>query len=600
MSSSRAVEIKINKILAFCAGAILVSCGGGGGGGGGGVATPAPAPVPPPTYIISEGNSYSTLVPSLLYIDENMNGMRDANEKTVAPSSNGSFSFTTGNSSEVSCLKNLHILSEDPKNFTYNPSAGENLGITPFTTIFKDLQTTFGINYVDPSRTVSDVNCSTWEEYKLITAKNQIENITLKRVLKYDGATYDMLASNPTGPDTFDASASSKAQDLEKFYTSLLSIETNVKTDLQNLIIANLPGQNISLKTRSELDTSNLRIFLNSSGYPNPSTDLSPVAQNIDTIAVQAGLDFYLTLENYSGSYDNSFEVLIDDIKINNAGTILQKSTSCYINFSSICKVDPTFRNVIAYGTPRIRDILHKKTTRGVESFYSVENITDSSSLACSQVDNITLTDVSLANETRVYGYSEYLGTGTYNIDDLGCYVSSSNRTRWLDVTNFYSNGAYAAITTYFTQNSNQPSITNNFPTSINYDFYDEIDTPPDQIPAAYIDAFLALGTGGWNTFDTILSTESLRNTNVEVELFFITTEGRAGLVSAFIGRTSSVLVCVPIDGEAVSESISNADMASKNYTILDACRTQLTPTYQATTERSIRNKSPYRGFIDE
>ena len=86
----------------------------------------------------------------------------------------------------------------------------------------------------------------------------------------------------------------------------------------------------------------------------------------------------------------------------------------------------------------------------------------------------------------------------------------------------------------------------------------------------------------------------------MEVELFFITTEGRAGLVSAFIGRTSSVLVCVPIDGEAVSESISNADMASKNYTILDVCRTQLTPTYQATTERSIRNKSPYRGFIDE
>ena len=134
------MEIKINKILAFCAGAILVSCGGGGGGGGGGVATPAPAPAPPPTYIISEGNTYSTLVPSLLYIDENMNGMRDANEKTVAPSSNGSFSFTTGNSSEVSCLENLHILSEDPKNFTYNPSAGKNLGITPlqqFLRIFK-------------------------------------------------------------------------------------------------------------------------------------------------------------------------------------------------------------------------------------------------------------------------------------------------------------------------------------------------------------------------------------------------------------------------------------------------------------------------------
>ena len=86
----------------------------------------------------------------------------------------------------------------------------------------------------------------------------------------------------------------------------------------------------------------------------------------------------------------------------------------------------------------------------------------------------------------------------------------------------------------------------------------------------------------------------------MQVDLSFYTTEGRGGLVRAYIGRTSSVLVCVPIDGEVVSESISNADMASKNYTILDACRTQLTPTYQATTERPLRNKSPYRGFIDE
>ncbi len=583
----------------------IYSCGGGGGGGGGGSSpsTPSPPPAPPPTYTISEGNIYSSSTPGILFIDENLNGVLDANEKTVTPSSNGAFSFTTTNSGEVSCLEDLHIASEDPKSFTYNPSAGKNVGITPFTTILMDLQYTFPINYVDPSRSISDGNCSTWEEFKLNTSKGTIENITLKRVLKFDGATYDMLAADPTdGQTTFDSYASTKAQDLEKFYTSLASVEANVKADLQNLIITNLPGQNISLKTRSELDTSNYRIFLNPdfSKYPNPSTDLSPVAESVDTIAVQAGLDFYMTLEDYSGTYDNSFEVLIDDIKINNAGNILQKSEPCYINFSSICKVDPTFRNVIAYGTPSIRDILHKKTTRGVESFYTVENITDSSSLACNQTDNITLTDTTLTNETRIYRYAEYLGTGSYNIDDLGCYVTSSNRTRWLELRNFYSNGAYSIITLYFTQYSNQPAITNNFPAAIDYDWYDEIDTPPEQIPAAYIDAFLALGTGGWDSFDKILSTESLRNTNVQVDLTFYTAEKRGGLVTAYIGGSSSTLICVPIDGDVVGESVSNSDMANKNYTILDACREQLTQNYQATTEATISNKSPYRGYLDE
>ena len=81
---------KISFSLSFL---LILSCGGGGGGGGSAPA-PAPAPAPPPTYIISEGNTYSTSVPSLLYLDENMNGLRDSYEKTTTPGSDGSFSFS--------------------------------------------------------------------------------------------------------------------------------------------------------------------------------------------------------------------------------------------------------------------------------------------------------------------------------------------------------------------------------------------------------------------------------------------------------------------------------------------------------------------------
>ncbi len=79
----------------------------------------------------------------------------------------------------------------------------------------------------------------------------------------FDGVTFEALASDPAGADTFDAQAATKSQDLEKFYSSVQSIEQSVLTDVQNLIIENLPGQSISVTSRSELDSSNLRIFLN-------------------------------------------------------------------------------------------------------------------------------------------------------------------------------------------------------------------------------------------------------------------------------------------------------------------------------------------------
>ena len=575
----------------------IYSCGGGGGGGG---SQPAPAPViaPPPSYIIAEGTIFSSSLPSRLYIDENMNGMRDSYEKTATPSSNGAFSFTTTNSAEVSCLENFHILSETLKGFSYNPSAGLNIKINPFTTLFMDGQYA-GLNFPDPSRKIADADCTSYELHKLNRTKVLLENVVIPRMNAFDGVTYEALASDPAGADTFDAQAATKSQDLEKFYSSVQSIEQSVLTDVQNLIIANLPGQSISVKSRSELDSSNLRIFLNTDSYPNPSTDLSPIADSIDSVAVKAGLDFYLTLEDYAGTWDNTLDVFIEDMKINNAGNVLQNNNSCYINFSSICKVDPTFENVIAYGAPYIVDTLYKNTTRGTEAYYSIENIEDPASLTCTQTDNLSLTDSSLENETRVYKYREFLGSGTYNLNDFTCYVSNSSNWNSIEIDNLYSDSSQANFTLYFIRN-NRPSFVSSLPSSINYEFYDEVDTPPEQIPAAYINAFLDLGNGGFETIEKVISSEELRTSGMDLQLLFYTAESRAGLVRIIFGSSNSTLICIPIDGDSVSEQISNNDMATNNFATLDACRDQFVSNYQATSERNIRNNSPYRGLIDE
>ena len=86
----------------------------------------------------------------------------------------------------------------------------------------------------------------------------------------------------------------------------------------------------------------------------------------------------------------------------------------------------------------------------------------------------------------------------------------------------------------------------------------------------------------------------------MDLQLLFYTAESRAGLVRIIFGSSNSTLICIPIDGDSVSEQISNNDMATNNFTTLDACRTQFVSNYQATSERNIRNNSPYRGLIDE
>ena len=533
-----------------------------------------------------------------------MNGLRDSYEKTTTPGSDGSFSFSTTNSGEVACLKKHSILSESPLSFSHNPSEGLNVKINAFTSLFSDGQDTAPRNVVDPSRLASDENCSNYELFKLQRQTRYLRDITIQ-MEQYDNQTYEQISSNPSSPAEGSVITSSRQRDLEKFYASIGTVEAAVKTDLQTLIAANAPGINLSLKTRAELDFSNMRIFSNGSGYPNPSTDPSPVANNVDSIAAKAGLEIYASTPNYSGAYTNSFEVVITDMKISNAGKILQNNQSCYINFSSLCLIEPTFKNAIAYGEPLIRDTLHKTTARGIESFFSEEIITDSSTLACRDFNYITLTDTSLSNVTRTYEHEEILGEGTFNVEDLSCYVTQSNRGSWLAVYNYYSDGAYEGVRMYYNRNQNEPGITRNFPDSINYYNYDEVDTPPEQIPESYISAFLALGSGGWDTVNKVLADtdpiNSLWENGMLMVYVFANKDGRQGSVFVTFGLSNTTIVCIPIDGEYLEESVNHADTNAGNLTTLEICKTQLTRTYEPISERTqFANTSPYRGVIDD
>ena len=599
------------KTFIFSSSLLLIcSCGGGGGGGGASPSAAVSAP-PPPTYIISEGNIFSSSIPSRLFIDENMNGIGDAYEKTTSPNSDGSFSFSTTNSTEVECLKKLPIISDDPLNFSYNPSAGSNINMNAFTTIFFDYQSTYGKKDTNLSRIEADENCSPYEQFLFLFNKMNTESV-IAQMEKYDNQFYEQISSNPLNPSSGSVISDQRQKDLEKFYLSLQTIKSSVTSDIRNLLFASSPGLDVTVNTRGELDISNLRIFLNDSGYPNPSTDPSPKANSIDSIAVQAGLDIYLTVPNYAGSYENSFEAVISNIKIDNAGNVLQRKPfsstdgGCYINFSSLCKVDPTFKNVLAYGGAVIREFLHKKTSRGIESFSSEETITNTSSLACEDKNFIELTETDLSNLSRTYTYREFLGTGTYNPDDISCLVTQSSTSKYLGIDSRFTNGDRDAITLFYNDRTS-PGIVNAFPNEIDYYSYSDTNPPPEQIPAAYIDAFLALGEGGWETVNKILSNDIVGNSNslwadgAVLQYFFCHSTGQCGQVLAFFGIFNTEIICQPIDGELLQENISSRDMLEGNFNTLDLCKEQLTSSYQPIRSVSpLANMSPYRGVIDD
>jgi hypothetical protein len=81
----------------------------------------------------------------------------------------------------------------------------------------------------------------------------------------------------------------------------------------------------------------------------------------------------------------------------------------------------------------------------------------------------------------------------------------------------------------------------------------------------------------------------------------FANKDGRQGSVFVTFGLSNTTIVCIPIDGEYLEESVNHADTNAGNLTTLEICKTQLTRTYEPISERTqFRNRSPYRGAIDD
>ena len=112
---------------------------------------------------------------------------------------------------------------------------------------------------------------------------------------------------------------------------------------------------------------------------------------------------------------------------------------------------------------------------------------------------------------------------------------------------------------------------------------------------------FLAIGDGGWDSFDQIIFDERFDSQGTSIYLDYVNSEGRSGYIIIIFDPDSSndYAACDPIDAEVTTGSFTYNDIESLN-SIIDNCRTELTSSYTPTSTPNYSNKSPYRGLIND
>jgi len=581
-----------NTFLTVSSLIFLVSCGGGGGGG-----ASEPAPVAP-SYSIASGNIYTSTMPDSIYVDENMNGFKDSYEISVSPSTNGSFNISTSNQSKSSCLKNFPISSENPSIISLNNSQGNNVVINEFTSLYRRYLNNSSY-YIDTSRRENDNNdCSILETYSQKLTQRSMNN-SIKRMEIFDNHTYAQIAADPSIPPAGSEITGQRSQDISAFASSLNTIKNQITKELNDILSAS--NSNVTMVSNGFLDNSALRVFLNKDTYPNPSTDLSPVAQSISSIALPAYINFLGTWNDYAGTYDNTLYIQTIPF-ISSGGDIIQADLDCLINFTSQCKVNPTFTGILNSSSPTIYDSLHKNTSRGTEKWEQYLDIYSDTN-KCYRYERIGLTTTE-SNKVTNNLFRDGVALGNFNADDFDCYTYTNSNAKSVLVSNYHEDGTFDYIYIRYDSFLGEPVIFQPLPNrGINYDEYTDTNTPPEQIPSEYINVFQQIGSNQMTSFLAMISNSDFYSGGgggTLIAYFIRTPEGREGNAQAFFSGYNNVSIsCNPIDGETTGENITTGGLSSTN--IFDLCKSQLVNSYVATSSApDPSNISPFRGEINE
>lgn len=537
---------------------------------------------------LHDSNSVSNIA---LFIDFNNNLIRDDDEPTFNTASDGSFEHRSTSESEANCHKKYPTVSNDGTLYSPNINQQGDSNISPFSTIFNDLQRN-GLKYFTGEDLTADCNAKNlyWNE-----TLNLSQSIALKRIEIYDLLTQSDF--NNVG-----ITLSERMPDIKKFQQSAKSISDTIEAEFQSLIDSQGLTELVSVSASSELDTSNFRTFLSSS-YPNPSTDLIPLVSSIDSVAVQAGLIVELSYPNYMGSWNNYSLLISDDIKISNNAQILSNQSGCYLNFSTLCIQDISLNNIIQYGNFSINDLYHKQTARGEEIFENIQNITDNSTLACREYDKQAIRN-EYEDMYTVITFSEYRGESYFYPDELDCSTLDANG-RGFQYEEFFNDGSLIFMELWDDQEIfyDQPEIY--------FDDYDQDYPLPSDFPIETLEIMATLESYYTNSVAIENLSDSANPFNILVAIlngdipifgmpgisYYVEVTNTDNRFSYFYMDLSNGYYDCNSPDKFVSNDLSNPPAWAEG---LIECFAELDRTKSFNTERIIRNRSPLTGVIYE
>ncbi len=536
-----------------------------------------------------------------LFIDTNSDFIKNDNEKSVTTSSDGSYELRSNSQSEADCLKKYPIVSLDGSKFSMDINYSSDKNITPFTSILSDVYGNDYDSFIGYEN--SDSNCGALNSYMLERTNMYLKYVIFPRIETYDGFEILDLYKQIT-IDT------QRNDDIIKFQTSAQSIADTMKSELDDAI-SGLGYSNSEVIAHSELDTSSYRIFLNTSSYPNPSTDTSPAATSIDNVATKAGVRIRASIPSSDFMPGWDLEAIYDtwDVKISNNGEILSDISGCYLNFSNLCKQPASLLNGISYGQFDLFEIYHKDTTRGKEKIYKEEKVIDAETGYCQEWDNQQISSEH-SDRFLIQRIREYRGNGYFSDLDCPTYDAAGRGYQHIEL---FPNGTSFFVEVWDNYGTYIPSNT-----EIIIDNYDDTDPLPDQIPQDSVDAMILFG-GVYNNSSALenLSTDPnpfniflamyygdllgisdyqvLPTLNRNVEFYMQTNyiDNKPGYM--FVEFDTYAITC-----RTPTQSIDSSFYDSDHVDKLNLCINSLLDKDTVTEANDVRNNSPYRGIIDE
>ena len=439
--------------------------------------------------IIHEDNTDRTV-----YIDQNQNRIFDSYEYSGTSDSNGNFQIRSPEN--IDCLKNYPVAVNNSYLYSINPIQNQtNVIISSFTSLFKSL-TSSGLFNLSADLYNSETPCNIVDSNKQAYITNQFDSaIELQKNIT--GYSYSDIKQNPSN-STKPAIVSSRFNELDNFYQSLVQIESDIVANIKSLLDSSLSGTGFSsndytIRSTSDLHYSNLLIFLNENDYPE-SLWWGEEVSSVDDISLRA--DFMVDVDPNSNvsmanlnGWDESFLIHINPMFITNDNKLMRDNSSCYVNPSSYCTLniasDLFGDDSEALYDSEITYLLQKETSRGLERMETDEYIYPKEN-TCEVYKNYIITDTNNYDDDS-YSMDMYRNRSTdiwldYEGDCDSAYAYANYK--WMSSVKFYNDNSLVVL-------SWDNETIDYLPDAYGFLEFDQDNLPPDQIGNEYINEFL-------------------------------------------------------------------------------------------------------------